>query len=259
MTEPLVLTADHGAVRLLTLNRPEARNALSRDLIRAAYTSLTEADANDAVRAVVLTGADPAFCAGVDLKEAQRDGLKYFEEFRSQSCIAAVAKMRTPIVGAINGSCFTGGLEMALGCDFLVASERAVFADTHARVGILPGGGMTARLPQVVGLAMARRLSMTGEVVDAAAPSASGWSPRWWLTTCCSTGRSSWPARSPRCPAQVMLGLKEIYTTGAAAVVDPGLAAEEKIAFAQHRDFEGLGDQFRAVSERNKRQIDRPE
>jgi enoyl-CoA hydratase len=77
-----------------------------------------------------------------------------------------------------------------------------VFADTHARVGILPGGGMSARLPQVVGLAMARRLSMTGEVVD------------------------------------------------------PALAAEEKIAFAQHRDFEGLGDQFREVSKRNKRQIE---
>ena len=100
MTEPLVLSADHGAVRLLTLNRPKARNALSRDLIRAAYTALTEADADDSVRAVVLTGADPAFCAGVDLKEAQRDGLKYFEDFRSQSCIAAVANMRTPIVGA---------------------------------------------------------------------------------------------------------------------------------------------------------------
>ena len=102
MTESLVLVADHGAVRLVTLNRPAARDALSRELIRATYTALTEADADDAVRAVVLTGADPAFCAGVDLKEAQRDGLKYFEEFRSQSCIAAVAKMCTPIIGAIN-------------------------------------------------------------------------------------------------------------------------------------------------------------
>src|ERR1700755_2156019 len=114
MTERLVLTADHGPVRVLTLNRPEARNALSRDLIKAAYAALTQADADDSVRAVVPTGTDPAFCAGVDLKEAQRDGLKYFEEFRSQSCIAAVTKMRTPIVGAINGATFTGGLEMAL-------------------------------------------------------------------------------------------------------------------------------------------------
>src|SRR5260370_8987288 len=102
MTESLVLSADHGAVRLLTLNRPKARNALSRDLIRAAYTALTEADAADSVRAVVLTGADPAFCAGVDLKEAQRDGLKYFEDFRSQSRIPAVANIRTPLVGPIN-------------------------------------------------------------------------------------------------------------------------------------------------------------
>ena len=86
-----MLTADHGAVRVLTLNRPQARNALSRDLIRACYAALTAADADESVRAVVLTGADPAFCAGVDLKEAARDGLSYFEEFRSQSCIAAVA------------------------------------------------------------------------------------------------------------------------------------------------------------------------
>src|SRR3954453_12037249 len=143
-----VLVADHGPVRVLTLNRPAARNALNRQLIRALYDALKTADADEAVLAVVITGSDPAFCAGIDLKEAARDGLKYFEEFKTHSCISAVADMRTPIIGAINGATLTGGLELALGCDFLVASERAVFADTHARVGILPGGGMTARLPQ---------------------------------------------------------------------------------------------------------------
>jgi enoyl-CoA hydratase/carnithine racemase len=252
----LVLSTDHGAVRLLTMNRPAARNALNRDLIRALYTALTEADADESVRAVVLTGADPAFCAGVDLKEAQREGLKYFQEFRSQSCIAAVAKMRTPIIGAINGATFTGGLEMALGCDFLVASERAVFADTHVRVGILPAGGMTARLPQVVGLAMARRLSMTGEVVDAARAERIG-----LVTEVLPHGRLVDRALElaggiAEVPGPTMAGLKEIYTTGAAAVIDPALAAEEKIAFAQHRDFEGLGEQFREVSRRNKEQIE---
>jgi enoyl-CoA hydratase len=256
-TMPVVLTEDHGAVRLLTLNRSEARNALSRELIRAAHTALTEADAADSVRAVVLTGADPAFCAGVDLKEAQRDGLKYFEEFRSQSCIAAVAKMRTPIVGAINGSCFTGGLEMALGCDFLVASERAVFADTHARVGVLPGGGMTARLPHLVGPAMARRLSMTGEVVDAARAQRIGLVTEVVAHERLLDRTLELAGQIAEVSGPVMLGLKEIYATGAAAVVDAGLAAEQKIAFAQHRDFDGLGDQFRAVSERNKRQIER--
>jgi enoyl-CoA hydratase len=252
----LVVVADQGPVRVLTLNRPEARNALSRDLIRAAYSALAEADADESVRAVVLTGADPAFCAGVDLKEAQRDGSSYFEEFRSQSCIEATAKMHTPIIAAINGAVFTGGLEMALGCDFLIASERAVFADTHARVGILPGGGMTARLPQLVGLAMARRLSMTGEVVDAARAERIGLVTEVVAHDRLLDRAVEVAAQIAEVPGPTMLGLKEIYTTGAAAVIDPALAAEGKIAYAQHRDYDGLGDQFRAVTERNKRQID---
>jgi enoyl-CoA hydratase len=253
--DELVLTTDHDGVRVIALNRPSARNALSRDLIRAAYAALTHADADDSVRAVVLTGTDPAFCAGVDLKEAARDGLSYFEEFRSQSCIAAVAAMRTPVVGAINGATFTGGLEMALGCDFLIASERAVFADTHARVGILPGGGMTARLPQLVGVAMARRLSMTGEVVDAARAERIGLVTEVVAHERLLERAVDLAAQIADVPRSTMRSLKEIYSTGAAAVTDPALAAEEKIAFAQHRDFDGLGDRFSAVTRRNREQI----
>jgi len=255
MAEQLVLSVDHGAVRVVTLNRPAARNALSRELIRAAYAALTAADDDESVCAVVLTGTDPAFCAGVDLKEAAREGLSYFEEFRSQSCIAAVAKMRTPIVGAINGATFTGGLEMALGCDFLVASERAVFADTHARVGILPGGGMTARLPQLVGAGMARRLSMTGEVVDAARAERIGLVTEVVAHERLLQRAVELAAQIADVPRPTMRSLKEIYTTGAAAVIDPALAAEETIAFAQHRDFDTLDVRFRAVTQRNKEQI----
>jgi enoyl-CoA hydratase/carnithine racemase len=250
-----VLVADLGPVRVLTLNRPGSRNALNRSLIRALYAALKAADADEAVLAVVLTGTDPAFCAGIDLKEAARDGLKYFEEFKTQSCITAVAEMRTPIIGAINGATFTGGLEVALGCDFLVASERAVFADTHARVGILPGGGMTARLPQVVGGAMARRLSMTGEVVDAQRAERIG-----LVTEVVSHDRVV--ERAVELAAQVaevsgptMLGLKEIYVRGASAVIDPALAAEDDIAGSQEHDQAGLGERFRSVSERNKSQL----
>jgi enoyl-CoA hydratase/carnithine racemase len=256
-TDPLVLVTDHGPVRVLTLNRPEARNALSRDLIRATYAALTETDDDESVRAVVLTGTDPAFCAGVDLKEAQRDGAKYFAEFRSHSCIEATGEMRTPLVGAINGAVFTGGLEMALGCDFLIASERAVFADTHARVGILPGGGMTARLPQLVGLGMARRLSMTGEVVDAVRAERIGLVTEVVAHDRLLERAIQLASQIAEVPGPIMLGLKEIYTTGAAAVIDPALAAEDRIATAQHRDFDGLGDRFRAVTERNRGQIER--
>lgn len=250
-----VQTADVGAVRILTLNRPESRNALNRELIRALYAALKAADADESVRAVVLTGADPAFCAGVDLKEAARDGLKYFAEFQEGSCIAAVAEMATPIVGAINGATFTGGLEIALGCDFLIASERAVFADTHARVGILPGGGMTARLPHVVGAAMARRLSMTGEVVDAARAERIGLVtevvPHDQLTQ-----RAVELATSiAEVPGPIMSGLKQIYVRGSATVVDPALAAEDDIAGSQEHDLAGLSERFGEVSARNKSQL----
>src|SRR6202035_5980391 len=163
-----VLSVDTGPVRVLTMNRPEERNAVSPQLIGTLHTALCEADDDASVRAVVLTGAAPPFSAGVDLKEAQRLGSVYFEQFQNQSCIRQTGEMRTPIIAAINGAVFTGGLEMALGCDFLIASERAVFADTHARVGILPGGGMTARLPQLYVVAMARRLSIIARVIDAA-------------------------------------------------------------------------------------------
>jgi enoyl-CoA hydratase/carnithine racemase len=251
----LVLSEDRGPVRVLTLNRPEARNALSRGLIRAAYTALTEADADEAVRAVVLTGVDPAFCAGVDLKEAQRDGLGYFEEFRSQSCIAATGNMRTPIIGAINGAVFTGGLEMALGCDFLIASQRAVFADTHARVGILPGGGMTARLPQLVGAAMARRLSMTGEVIDADRAERVGLVTEVVPHDLLLERAVDLATQIAEVPGPIMAGLKEIYVTGSAAVTDPALAAEQDIAGAQQLDRDGLGARYSEISERNRRQI----
>jgi enoyl-CoA hydratase len=112
----------------------------------------------------VLTGADPAFCAGLDLREYQAlgrapDGVS--------ETILSIDELRTPVIGAINGVTTTGGLELALGCDFLIASERAFFADTHARVGVLPGGGLSVRLPQAVGLRAAKEMSFTGRFVDA--------------------------------------------------------------------------------------------
>jgi enoyl-CoA hydratase len=216
-----VVTADHGAVRMLTMNRPHARNALNRDLIEALYGALVEADTDQSVRVVVLTGADPAFCAGVDLKEAQQFGTDYFERFQSHNCITKPAELAKPIIGAINGATFTGGLEMALGCDFLIASDRAVFADTHARVGILPGGGMTARLPGLVGAAMARRLSMTGEVVDAEHAERIGLVTEVVPHEHLLHRAVEIATRIAEVPGPIMAGLKEIYVRGSATVTDP--------------------------------------
>lgn len=249
-----VICDNVGPVRVLTINRPEARNALNSALIGALCAALCEADDDPSVLAVVLTGADPAFCAGVDLKEAQQLGKAYFDQFQSENCITQTARMKKPILGAINGPVFTGGLEMALGCDFLIASQRAVFADTHARVGILPGGGMTARLPQAVGAAMARRLAMTGEVVDAARAERIGLVtevvPHEQLL-----GRAiELAAQIAEVPAPIMAGLKQIYATGSAAVIDPALAAEQAISAALS-DTTDLAARYAEISERNRRQI----
>jgi enoyl-CoA hydratase len=249
-----VICDNAGPVRVLTMNRPEARNALNSGLIGMLYAALCEADDDPSVRAVVLTGADPTFCAGVDLKEAQRLGKSYFDKFQTENCITQTARMSKPIIGAINGPVFTGGLEMALGCDFLIASERAVFADTHARVGILPGGGMPARLPQLVGAAMARRLSVTGEVIDAARAERIGLVTEIVPHERLLARAIELAAQIAEVPAPIMAGLKQIYASGSAAATDPALAAEQAISAALS-DTTDLAARYAEISERNRRQI----
>jgi enoyl-CoA hydratase len=166
---PVLLTETGGGVRTLTLNRPAARNALSADLMDRLVEAFHAAEADPDVLAVVLTGADPAFCAGVDLKEAGSRGLPSAAVIDPKSSLWWVLHgMDTPVIGAVNGPAVTGGLELALQCSFLVASERALFGDTHARVGLHPGGGLSGLLPQAVGLRKAREMSLTGNFVDAA-------------------------------------------------------------------------------------------
>ncbi|HEY3722040.1 MAG TPA: enoyl-CoA hydratase [Acidimicrobiia bacterium] len=156
-------------VRTVTLNRPEARNALSVALQREAGAALAAADDDDAVDVVILTGADPAFCAGLDLRELGRDASNLVggADDPELSPFAALWKMSKPVIGAINGPCVTGGFELALACDFLIASEHATFGDTHARVGVMPAGGMSVFLPRVVGVRKAKEMSLSGNFVGA--------------------------------------------------------------------------------------------
>jgi enoyl-CoA hydratase len=252
MTDVL-LQEDTDGVRVLTLNRPGARNALSIELAGALHAALSAADADEELRVLVLTGADPAFCAGIDLKEAARDGGEYFRRMGTADCIAQVGRLAKPVIGAVNGATFTGGLELALGCDFLIASDRAIFADTHARVGILPGGGMTARLPLVVGGSQARRMSMTGQVIDAAAAERIGLVtevvPHGQLmprVMDCARAIAEVP------PGTVRL-LKEMYV--AQAAVGPVLAAEREIAARHVLDWAGLEKRRLDVMARNRAQI----
>lgn len=163
---PVVLTAVDERVAVVTLNRPEARNALDAELAAALPAAIAAADADPEVAAIVLTGADPAFCAGFDLRNV-RAGAKRGEN-PHPGWWGALPPTRVPVIGAVNGAAVTGGLEIALACDFLIASERARFADTHAEVGMLPGWGLTILLPEAVGARRARQMSLTGDFIDAA-------------------------------------------------------------------------------------------
>ena len=160
---PEVLCEVRDQVAIVTLNRPERRNALSGSLLAALRSTLATVDADPAIGAIVLTGADPAFCAGLDLTELGQAG----SPLAGAGSGAVLPELGKPLIGAVNGAAVTGGLELALTCDFLVASERARFADTHARIGIMPGWGLTYLLPEAVGLRRAREMSATGNFVDA--------------------------------------------------------------------------------------------
>lgn len=163
-----LLLAIETRVATVTLNRPTSRNALSSDLIRSLRTTLRHLDEDDDVDVIVLTGADPAFCAGLDLKELGATGgnlaLARPHGAHPGSPWPPLSK---PLLGAVNGVAVTGGLELALHCDILIGSERARFADTHARVGVMPTWGMTVLLPRAVGQRTARQMSLTGDYLDA--------------------------------------------------------------------------------------------
>jgi enoyl-CoA hydratase len=166
VTDSLVITDVRDGIAVLTLNRPEARNALSPELTRAIQDAVADLDAREDVAVVIMTGADPAFCAGVDLKRlaaAEQPG----QIATRDPWPGALPPHTTPVIGAINGPTVTGGFELALACDFLLASERATFADTHARVGVMPGWGLTIRLPELIGINRARQMSFTGDFIDA--------------------------------------------------------------------------------------------
>ncbi|MFM5922778.1 MAG: enoyl-CoA hydratase [Novosphingobium sp.] len=165
----LVTVERDDAVAVVTMNRPEAMNALSRGLREQLAQAMKQLDEDERIRAVVLTGAGTrAFTAGLDLKELGTEGLGAANaEAPAANPVKAVEQCRKPVIGAINGVAITGGFEVALACDVLIASENARFADTHARVGIMPGWGLSQKLSRMIGISRAKELSFSGNFLDA--------------------------------------------------------------------------------------------
>lgn len=156
----------------VTLDRPATRNAMTIAMRRGLIGLIRAADADPDTRLMLLTGTDPAFSSGVDLTEAVGGGSS--PRGARTDPAAALRAATTPVVAVVNGPCYTGALEVALSCSFIIASDRARFADTHAMVGLLPGWGMSALLPAAVGTRLARRMMLTGEPIDAEQALAAG-------------------------------------------------------------------------------------
>nr|WP_245405673.1 enoyl-CoA hydratase-related protein [Sphingobium sp. Sx8-8] len=155
---PVLIERRDGVARI-TLNRPRAHNAINGALSAALVSAIESAQDSGCI---VLTGTDPAFCAGLDLRDL---GIAEGQSFSSY--YHALTESRVPIIAAVNGPAVTGGFEIALACDFIVASERAMFADTHLRVKVFPGP-VLVDLPRRIGMARAREMSLTGNFMDAA-------------------------------------------------------------------------------------------
>jgi len=168
--ETILLERD-GPVATITLNRPNVLNALNRTMLDELAAAFTELDGDDALRAVILTGAGAkAFAAGADIGELNALPNAHAGEAqarRGQALTRAIERVRIPVIAAVNGFALGGGCELAMACDVRVASENAKFGQPEVNLGILPGYGGTQRMTRLIGEGMAMYLCLTGEMIDA--------------------------------------------------------------------------------------------
>jgi enoyl-CoA hydratase len=223
----VLLAERQGAVAILMLNRPEAMNALSAELREALARAFAEIEADPDVRVAIVTGAGRAFCAGLDLKELGRGG-GASRGLGGKELIAAVEGFSGPVIAAVNGFAVTGGFELALACDLIVASSEARFADTHARVGILPGWGLSQKLPRLIGVTRAKELAFTGNYIDAEQALAWGLvnrvtAPEELLPTCRALA-----ADMLSCDPESLRGYKRVLDAGFATTLREGLEQEAR-------------------------------
>lgn len=229
----LVTITRDGPVAIVTLNRPEAMNALSKALRRELAQAMRSVEADESVRAVVLTGAGTrAFTAGLDLKELGADTSNLGAanaESADDNPVKAIELCTKPVIGAINGVAITGGFELALACDILIASTNARFADTHARVGIMPGWGLSQKLSRMIGISRAKQLSFTGNFLDAAT------AERWGLVNTVVEPEALLPAAAAL--AMDMASIEPAMLRTYKALIDEGYAASfgEGMAIEQAR------------------------
>jgi enoyl-CoA hydratase len=212
---------------VVSLQRPHALNALTQVMRLQLARALAQLAA-EGTRVVVLTGAGRAFCAGLDLRELTEAANlgELAVSGQEDDPVHAVLTFPGPVIAAVNGPAVTGGLELALACDVLVASERATFADTHARVGVLPSWGMSQRLPRLIGRNRALEMSLTGNFIDAQQAVAWGLAnrvvPHEELLATALQLASDMLAAAPG----ILVRYKRLVDEGLAGTLEQGLALE---------------------------------
>ncbi|MBI1816726.1 MAG: enoyl-CoA hydratase [Deltaproteobacteria bacterium] len=240
MSEPLLLIEKSDGIATLTLNRPKAMNALSRALRAAIVQAFAELQNDAGTGVVILTGAGKAFCAGLDLKELSGESEPPSDNesaIAGADVVRALTSFNRPIIGAINGFAITGGFELALACDILIASTNARFADTHARVGLVPGWGLSQKLSRVIGIYRAKELSLSGNYLSAELAEAWGLvnrvvNPEDLLPTC---RRLATDILS--CVPETMRAYKRVIDEGYATTLGEGLRLETKASTEHAREL----------------------
>ncbi|MEE9417652.1 MAG: enoyl-CoA hydratase [Acidimicrobiales bacterium] len=242
MSEPVLLVEYSNGVATVTLNRPDSLNALSSQLRQQLVITFRDLQADPGVRVIILTGAGRAFCAGVDLKEiGSSEQQSLANSNKDGDVISAIAGFEGPVIGAINGLAITGGFELTLACDLIIASTDARFADTHARVGLLPEWGLSQRLSRVIGVYRAKELSLTGNYLSSA--QAEQWGlvnrvvePAALLPTCNGLANDMLS-----CVPDALTSYKQIIDQGFAAALGEGLMIEHQLARPANRSVTAKG------------------
>ncbi len=251
----LLLERRNGIVQI-TLNRPAKLNALNSQLQNDLGHALGVLSADATVQVVILTGSGRAFCAGLDLAEF-RESLAHFQsQPRQDTIFGKLTALPQPVIGAINGAAVTGGFELALACDVLIASGAARFADTHAQLGVMPGAGLSQKLSRIIGLPRAMALSLTGEFLEAEDAHRCGLVSQ--LTSPDMLLPEAWrlAERMAQADSAVLQKMKRLMNAGAARSLAEGLRLEQEAhgEWARDADLAAVDMRRERVMERNRTQ-----
>jgi len=260
MSEPVLLVDREAPIATVTLNRPDKMNALNAELRIAIGSTFAELEADPEIRAIVLTGAGRAFCAGMDLAEigGGSDGQTGYDlSVTGQDAMREnIANFSGPVIAAVNGAAATAGFELALACDMIFVAKGAKFLDTHARVGIVPGWGLSQRLPRIIGINRAKEISLSGNALSAERAYEWGLANRICEPDALLDDARSLATDICSCVPGIMEEVKTMIDTGYSMLFDEAMEYELQTGIESSKKIDSaeIGKRRAAVMERGRKQ-----